>query len=110
MDRLNFLTQDGIPDLISSRPVYTRKVKDALCAIAEIMLDSEISNRADSESVQEVVSESNDGFSVSYARTPASLDSRGRDMQQAINERIYNTAVMYLAQSGLFYRAVGIGS
>lgn len=62
------------------------RVKDACCAIAEVMQKQEQG---------EVASESNDGASVTYvigSTTP--------------EQRMYSTAVMYLSSTGLLYAGV----
>lgn len=65
-------------------PDIPNAVKYAVCEIADIYADEERRNN--------VVSENNDGYSVTYDKS-VSLDSK-----------IYETAVLYLAKTGLLYR------
>lgn len=63
------------------------RVKDACCAVAEVMYKQEQGG--------EVASESNDGASVTYvigSTTP--------------EQRMYSTAVMHLSSTGLLYAGV----
>ena len=60
------------------------RVKDACCAVAEVMQKQEKGG--------EVASESNDGASVTYVTGSATPE-----------QRMYNAAVMYLSSTGLLY-------
>ena len=63
------------------------RVKDACCAVAEVMQKQEKGG--------EVASESNDGASVTYVTGSATPE-----------QRMYNAAVMYLSNTGLLYAGV----
>lgn len=63
------------------------RVKDACCAVAEVMQKQEQGG--------EVASESNDGASVTYVTGNATPE-----------QRMYNAAVMYLSSTGLLYAGV----
>lgn len=63
------------------------RVKDACCAVAEVMQKQEQGG--------EVASESNDGASVTYVTS-------GKTAQN----RMYDAAVMYLSSTGLLYAGV----
>lgn len=63
------------------------RVKDACCAVAEVMQKQEQGG--------EVASESNDGASVTYVTGSATPE-----------QRMYNIAVMYLSSTGLLYAGV----
>lgn len=63
------------------------RVKDACCAVAEVMYKQEQGG--------EVASESNDGTSVTYVASGKSAE-----------QRMYSTAVMYLSNTGLLYAGV----
>ena len=63
------------------------RVKDACCAVAEVMYKQEQGG--------EVASESNDGTSVTYVTS-------GKTAQN----RMYDAAVMYLSNTGLLYAGV----
>lgn len=71
------------------RGVWTadERVKDACCAIADILHKQEQGG--------EVASESNDGASVTYVTGSATPE-----------QRMYNAAVMYLSNTGLLYAGV----
>ena len=62
------------------------RVKDACCAVAEVMQKQEQG---------EVASESNDGTSVTYVTSGKSAE-----------QRMYNIAAMYLSSAGLLYAGV----
>ena len=66
--------------------VDDNRVKDACCAVAEVMQKQEQG---------EVASESNDGTSVTYVTS-------GKTAQN----RMYDAAVMYLSSTGLLYAGV----
>jgi len=100
------ITGDKLPAHIASVPTHEAYVRSACCAVAEIFLDEEISNRAAAEADKEIASESNDGFSVTYIKTPTQFDSRGADMQQALAARKYSEAVRYLYRTGLLFRGL----
>lgn len=63
------------------------RVKDACCAVAEILHAQEQGG--------EVASESNDGASVTYVNSSTTQE-----------QRLYNIAVMYLSSTGLLYAGV----
>ena len=63
------------------------RVKDACCAVAEVMQKQEQGG--------EVASESNDGASVTYVTGSATPE-----------QRMYNIAVMHLSSTGLLYAGV----
>lgn len=63
------------------------KVKDACCAVADVLL---LKEQRDG-----VAAETNDGVSVTYA-TEGKTDE----------ERLYQAAVLYLGNTGLLYRGV----
>lgn len=63
------------------------RVKDACCAVAEVMQKQEQGG--------EVASESNDGASVTYVTGSTTPE-----------QRMYSTAVMYLSSTGLLYAGV----
>ena len=63
------------------------RVRDACCAVAEVMYKQEQGG--------EVASESNDGASVTYVTGSATPE-----------QRMYNAAAMYLSGTGLLYAGV----
>lgn len=67
-------------------PWQSRMVRMAICAVTDTMHEAENGGQ--------IVSESNDGISVSYAAKP----------QQTDEKRLYDAAAQYLACSGLLYR------
>ena len=67
--------------------VDDNRVKDACCAVAEILHAQEQGG--------EVASESNDGASVTYVNSSTTPE-----------QRLYNIAVMYLSSTGLLYAGV----
>lgn len=72
---------------IRGKWVDDSRVKDACCAVAEVMQKQEQGG--------EVASESNDGASVTYVTGNATPE-----------QRMYNAAVMYLSSTGLLYAGV----
>ena len=102
---LDWLTNDGA-EALQRNERHENNLRLATCAIAEVVLEEEESNQASSEAGNAVVSESNDGFSVTYARTAAQLDSRGTEMQIAFGRRKYEAAHRYLWRTGLLYRGL----
>ena len=67
-------------------PWQKKLVQMALCAVVDAVFEAENGGQ--------VVSESNDGISVSYATKP----------QQTDEQRLYDAAAQYLATAGLLYR------
>lgn len=67
--------------------VYDSRVKDACCALADILHAQEQGG--------EIASESNDGASVTYVNSSTTQE-----------QRLYNIAVMYLSSTGLLYAGV----
>lgn len=63
-----------------------RLVQMAVCAVADAIYEAENGGQ--------IVSESNDGISVSYAAR----------VQQTDEKRLYDVAAQYLASTGLLYR------
>lgn len=77
-------------------------VFDACCAVAEVLYDYDAQQKAIREATSggAVRSESNDGYSISFASTDRTADakSQDRDMRDAIES--------YLGHSGLLFRGV----
>lgn len=67
-------------------PWQDKMVQMAVCAVTDAMHVAENGGQ--------ILSESNDGISVSYAAKP----------QQTDEKRLYDAAVQYLAPTGLLYR------
>lgn len=65
------------------------KVKDACCAVADVLLLNEQGGG--------IAAESNDGVSVTYVNGVGSKTD---------DQRLYQTAVLYLGRTGLMYRGV----
>ena len=84
------------------RPCYPDSVFDACCAVAEAMYEYDAQQKAISEATSggAVRSESNDGYSISFASTDRTADakSQDRDIRDAIES--------YLGHSGLLFRGV----
>lgn len=77
------LGKSGLPSLPAT---IQKSVGMALCAVVDAMHKSENGG--------EIVSETNDGISVTYAAKP----------QQTVQQRLYDAAAAHLAWTGLLYR------
>ena len=82
---LDSVTLDRIPSVTDEK--IMEKVKDACCAVADVLL---LKEQRDG-----IAAETNDGVSVTYA-TEGKTDE----------ERLYQAAVLYLGNTGLLYRGV----
>ena len=76
----------GRSDSETLLPFQRKMVQMAVCAVADAIYEAENGGQ--------IVSESNDGVSVSYAEK----------VQQTDEKRLYDAAVQYLASTGLMYR------
>lgn len=84
---LDFITFDRIP-AVTDEAIMT-KVKDACCALAETCLLNEQGGG--------IASETNDGISVTYVNGSGSKTDE---------QRLKQTALIYLGHTGLMYRGV----
>ena len=84
---LDFITFDRIPAVTDE--AIMAKVKDACCALAETCLLNEQGGG--------IASETNDGISVTYVNGSGSKTDE---------QRLKQTALIYLGHTGLMYRGV----
>ena len=82
---LDSVTLDRIPSVTDEK--IMEKVKDACCAVTDVLLQKEQRDG--------IASETNDGISVTYT-TEGSTEE----------QRLYRAAVLYLGNTGLVYRGV----
>lgn len=78
--------------------VENTAVKDAVCAVADVYYSCKKKQEAGT-----VKSESNDGYSVSYAVEQAD----GQTMEELIRKKAYEAASTYLLPTGWLSRKVG---
>lgn len=97
-DRIDILTRSRAVDCYAK---YPAPVRDAVCAIAEILQQGERGNALTGEAV--VRSETTGKHSVTYA---AVQDASTETGQAALNARINAAAWQYLAHTGILYRGV----
>ena len=80
LDRIAAVTDEKIME----------EVKEACCAVADVLLQKEQRDG--------IAAESNDGVSVTYATYASETNANER--------RLYQAAVLYLGNTGLLYRGV----
>jgi len=101
IDRLLARASERLDCITFSRiSTVTDAVRNACCAMAEVLSAEELQTKASDG--REIASESNDGYSVSYVN---SGNAEAHD--QLLERRLYKAAFLYLSQTGLMDYGVG---
>ncbi len=99
-ERIDAITRYRAAGYLSAHP-EDQRVKNAVCAIAEILARSE---RGDLLSGEDVVQSEEVGkHHITYA---APMNTASQEGQRAIDKQIMRTAITYLLPTGLLYRGV----
>lgn len=77
-------------------------VRDAVCTVCEVYAADRDKTKTQGDA-REVVSENNDGYSVSYVTE----GQTGQTHEEMIRQKAYQAAYPYLAFTGLLYRGCG---
>lgn len=85
---LDSVTFDRIPSVTDEK--IMEKVREACCAVADVLLQKEQRDG--------IAAESNDGVSITYVTYASETNANER--------RLYQAAVLYLGSTGLLYRGV----